>query len=175
MPTYDATTATCWVDTFKEGVLSTVGHDVRLEVTSFEVRIDDDGVEATFDPESLRVLHAMRQGEPHLSGLSARDKATIERYVRDDILEARRFRTLRFTADEVELDEGVVEIEGELELHGEREELEVTAERRGDRWVTEVRLHQPTWGIRPFRALMGALKIKPGVVVTLSLPVSALD
>lgn len=175
MPTYDATTARCWVDAFKEGMLSTVGHDVRLEVGTFEVRIDDDGVEATFDPASLKVMHAMRRGEPHRTALSDRDKATIERYVRDDILEARRFRTVRFEADEIDVDGDVVEIEGELELHGETEELAFEAHRRGDRWVAEVRLHQPTWGIRPFKALMGALKIKPGIVVTLSLPVSALD
>lgn len=173
MPTFDATTATVWVDAFKEGVLSKVGHDVRLRVGTFSITVDDDRIEATFDPTSLAVESAMKDGRPNPGALSKRDASTIERYVRDDILEARRYRTLRFEADELDLDDDALEIEGVLELHGVREDLAVTAVRGEDGWRAEVRLNQPTWGIKPFRALMGALKIRPVIHVTVELPLSA--
>jgi hypothetical protein len=175
MPTFDASTATVVVDAFKEGLLSRAGHDVRLTVGSFEILVEEDRIEATFDPSSLKVLHAMKKGQPHHGALSDRDMATIEGYVRDDILECSRYRALRFEADELDLDDDVLEVEGQLSCHGETEELSFTAELRGDQWVAEVKLHQPTWGIRPFKALMGALKIKPGIVVTVTLPASAFD
>jgi len=174
MPSFDASTATVTVEAFKEGLLSRVGHDVRLEVTSFTVEIDADGVTATFDPRSLRVLGAVRDGRIDDGALSAKDRSTIEGYVRNDILAASRFPTLRFEADEVDVDGDEADLEGELELHGVTHDLSVHAERDGDHWVAEVKLHQPDFGIRPFKALMGALKIKPGIRVTVRLPAAAL-
>jgi len=40
MPTFDATTARCSVIAYKEGLLSAVGHNVRLEVGRFEVVLE---------------------------------------------------------------------------------------------------------------------------------------
>jgi len=173
LPTFDATTATVLVDAFKEGLLSRVGHDVRLEVTRFDIRVDADRIEATFDPASLKVLGAVRDGRIDAGALSDKDKATIVGYVRDDILGVSRHPTIRYVAEEVDADADEVDIEGELELHGATVDVDVHGRREGDRWVARVRLHQPDFGIRPFKALMGALKIKPGVEVTVSLPAAA--
>jgi len=175
MPTFDASSATVLVDAFKEGLLSRVGHDVRLEVTRFQIRIDADGVEASFDPASLRVLGAVKDGRIDDGALSAKDMNTILGYVAKDILASSRYKTIRFTSDDVDADDDEAAIEGELELHGVTNDVSVQAQLEGDHWVTEVRLHQPDYGIRPFKALMGALKIKPGVRVTVKLPASAFD
>jgi hypothetical protein len=37
-----------------------------------------------------------------------------------------------------------------------------------------VALHQPDFGIRPYRAMLGALKVKAGVVVRASIPAAEL-
>jgi hypothetical protein len=40
----------------------------------------------------------------------------------------------------------------------------------GDRWVTDLKLHQPDFGIKPFSAALGALKVKPDVIIRVSVP-----
>jgi hypothetical protein len=45
--------------------------------------------------------------------------------------------------------------------------------REGERLATSVRLHQPDFGIAPYRAMLGALRVKADVVVRASVPASA--
>ncbi len=170
MPTYDASTARCSVIAYKEGLLSAVGHNVRLEVERFEIRIDEDGVEADFDATSLRPVCAVKDGRDDPGALSAKDLGTIAGYVRKDILDSARYPSIRFRSVDYAPDDDEITVEGELELHGETRDIDLTAEREGDEWVARVRLRQPDFGIRPFKALMGALKIKPEVDVELRIP-----
>jgi hypothetical protein len=170
MPSYDASSARCSVIAYKEGLLSAVGHNVRLQVDRFEVRIDDDGVEAEFEAASLRAICAVKDGHDDHGALSDKDKDTIAGYVRKDILETGRHPRIIFRSTEFDRDEDEIAIEGELELHGETRDIELVAAREGSEWVARVRIRQPDFGIRPFKALMGALKIKPEVDVELRIP-----
>jgi hypothetical protein len=52
--------------------------------------------------------------------------------------------------------------------------LSATARREGERLVCAVRLSQPDFGIRPYKAFLGALKVQAEVRVELSLPAGAL-
>ena len=45
-----------------------------------------------------------------------------------------------------------------------------TAERRGDRAVARLTVNQPGFRGKPFRAMMGALRVKPEIVIELSAP-----
>ena len=175
MPTYDATTADCFVYAYKEGLLSAVGHDVKLRVGRFSVDAEPDRILATFDPGSLSVVCAMRQGQENPGALSDKDKKTVEGYLRDDILHPRRYPKIEFRSTEVEAEDDGWRVEGNLTLHGRTRAVTARVERRGDRVVTRVRVHQPDFGIEPFRAMLGALKIQPTVEVELSVPTTALD
>ena len=64
MPTYGPRDAEVLVFTFKHGLLSAMAHDLKLRATSFEVEVDEEHrrVRAKFDPASLRVVSAMRDG-----------------------------------------------------------------------------------------------------------------
>ncbi|MEZ4235397.1 MAG: YceI family protein [Myxococcota bacterium] len=171
MPTYAPPEARCEVFTYKEGLLSAVGHDVKLAVERFEVTVEADRVEATFDAGSIAVVCARKDGRDNPGALSDKDKRTIEGYVRDDVLHSRRYPKITF-ASEVFEEEGEDErrVEGELSLHGRTREIEATVRRDGDRWVCRVRLHQPDFGITPFKAMLGALRIQAHVDVELSVP-----
>ena len=39
-----------------------------------------------------------------------------------------------------------------------------------DDWVAELKLHQPDFGIKPYSAALGALKVKPDILVRVSVP-----
>lgn len=178
MHTVDASVVQCRVYAFKEGLLSAVGHDVALSVDKLAVTIDGQQITATFDPSRLTVLYAMRNGEPNPSALSDKDKRTIEGYVREDILHSRRYPTLRFVSTSIATEDGsgdsVLIIEGALELHGRTKTIRARITREADRISSCVRLHQPDFGITPFRAMLGALRIQPNIEVRISLPSSAL-
>jgi len=162
MPTYDATNAECRVFTFKEGLLSAVAHDLELDVGRFEVEVAGDGsIRASFDPTSLGVVHALSNGAPAPDALSRRDRAKIDANIAKDVLHPKRHPSIRFESTEV-TDE---QVRGRLELHGRTRDI--TLDRRGDE--VEATLHQPDFGIAPFSAMLGTLKIKPDVRVRLRL------
>lgn len=170
MPTFDASTARVHVFAHKEGLLSAVGHDVRLEVRTFSLDVGAERVEGTFDARSVRAVCATKQGRDAPGTLSPKDLATIDGYVQNDILETRRHAEVRFVSTSVELADGAGEVTGELTLHGRTREVVARVSTEGGRTVARLRLHQPDFGIAPFKAMLGALKIQPGVDVELSVP-----
>lgn len=170
MPTWDATTAHCHVFAWKEGVLSAFGHDVRLEVRRFEVRLEGETVTATFDPRTVKAVAAVRDGRDVPGTLSAKDLDTIDGYVQKDILDTRRFGEITFTSSSVDLEDGAGTVTGTLHLHGQRRTVTARLVRQDGRTVAKVRLAQPDFGITPFKAMLGALKMQAVVDVELSVP-----
>ena len=174
MPVYAPPDARCRIYTYKEGLLSAVGHDLLLEVGAFEVAVEPgEGLTATFETRSIAVINALRDGVPDPAALSDKDRTTIAGYLHDDVLHSRRhpkitFRGTDFREDDDEDD--AWEVEGDLNLHGRTRSLTATVALRDDRWVSRVRIHQPDYGIAPFRALMGTLRIAAHVEVELSIP-----
>ncbi len=163
MPTYDASNAECRVFTFKEGLLSAVAHDLEIDVERFEVEVADDGsIVASFDAASLRVLDAVVDGTRAPGKLSARDKKKIDAYILSDVLRTKRHPKVRFESTKV----GESSVEGRLELHGRSKQISL---RRLGEAEAEVTLHQPDFGIKPFSAMLGTLKIKPGIRVRMRL------
>lgn len=158
----DESTAECLVFTYKEGLLSPIAHDLRIRVSRFVIEADADRVRARFDAASLRVECALRDGAEH--PLSERDRRQIEHHIADGVLKARRWPEIRFDSRAV-TEEGA---SGTLTLCGVERPLGVPMRREDGRRVCEVRLHQPDFGIRPFRAMLGTLKVKPDVLVRLT-------
>ncbi len=158
--------ARCRVYTFKEGLLSAVAHDLLVEVTRFHVEVDEAAatVAAEFDAASLRVVTAMAGGAP-TGALSADDKQKIERTIADEVLDARRHPVIRYGGRAA----GGA-IDGTLELHGARRPLRVPYVTRGDVRVATARVHQPEFGIRPYRAMLGTLRVAADVEVVVEIP-----
>lgn len=170
MTTWDATSAECAVYTFKEGLLSRVAHDLRLRATRFSVRDEGDVVEVRVDATSIVYDAVMHDGAPAHEGLSPSDQRKVEATLRDDVLDTGRFAEIVFRATTVDRRETDVTLTGSLTLHGVTRPLTATARARGDRWEAEVTVHQPDFGIAPYRAMMGALKVKPDVRVVVRVP-----
>jgi hypothetical protein len=55
-------------------------------------------------------------------------------------------------------------------MYGKSRNIQTSVRSDGDRWVAEVKIHQPDFGIKPYTAALGALKVKPDVVVRVSVP-----
>jgi hypothetical protein len=165
---YDARDAEVLIFTYAEGLLAGVAHDLKLKVTEFTIEVDGaaSAVLATLEPSSVRVICAMVHGLEDTAALSSHDLREIEHHIALEVLQPAHHGELRFEGylAEPEL------LRGTLTLHGQMGELEVPVRREGAVWITEFTLDQRAWGIRPYRAMLGALKVKAEVRVRVAVP-----
>lgn len=169
---YDADNAECFVFTFKEGLLSPVAHDLRLKVTRFSIEVDVPGasVIASFDTSSLRVDTPMKEGAENPTALSASDKDKIAGQIRDDVLHSAKHPEATFRSRSVVArDDGGYDVNGDFTLHGVTRRLQVRTALVESRQQLELSLHQPDFGITPYRAMLGTLKIQSDVKVLIRL------
>jgi polyisoprenoid-binding protein YceI len=102
-------------------------------------------------------------------GSSANEK--IASQIPKEVLETDRYDRITFTSRRVARrpDRGY-SISGDLNLHGTTRAIDVETRLDGGKQVAEVELHQPDYGIVPFKAMMGTLKVKPDVRVRITVP-----
>ncbi len=172
MARFDAYNSDCLVFSFKDGLLSRLAHDLKLKVERFSIEVDDTThqIKATFDPSSLEVVCAQVDGRDDPSTLSQGDKKKIYDNATKDVLRVRKYPEVRFeSTNVVERGEGFA-VEGTLHMHGKSKTIQTSVRAAGDRYTAELKLHQPDFGIKPFTAALGALKVKPDVLVRVSVP-----
>lgn len=166
MARLDSTKAEVVVLTFKEGLLSAVAHDLKLRVGRFTIDAEGDRFVGEFDTASLRVVEAMKDGHEHPGALSASMKADVEKNIAHDVFDSRKHATARFETTKVSADA----VEGRLTLNGVTRDVRGTRKDAGGQRVAEFRFDQRDFGIKPYSAMLGTLKIKPEVVVRVSVP-----
>lgn len=157
MARYDASSAEILVFTFKEGLLSAVAHDLKLKATKFSLEVDGSTARLDLEAGSLRVVTAMKDGADSPSAIAPSKFGEIEKNAFDDVLQVKKFPSIQFNATQVT----DTEVVGKLTLHGQTHE--VRGRRTGN--AAEFRIDQRTFGIKPYSAMLGALKVKPEVVV----------
>ena len=170
MTTFNASNAQCYVLTYKEGLLSVVAHDLKIGVTSFEVKAEGGVVTGTFDARSLRVIAAMKDGQEAASSLSEKDRADVEQNIVKDVLDAKKHGQIQFSSTSLEKSGAGWRVRGNLTIKGNTKAVVFTATQSGDRVVAEVPINQLDYGVKPYSAMLGTLKIKPEIKVVISLP-----
>ncbi len=175
MARHDARDADCRVFTYKEGLLSAVAHDLELVVRSFEIDVSDDGkrVSARFDPRSIEVVDAMVDGRRSPGTISERDKEKIQSNIMSEVIPVRKHPDIRFESTDIRESGDGWTIRGRLDLAGRQREITLDAKREDGAAVAEVVLHQPDYGIKPYSAMLGTLKIKPDIRVRVRIPLPA--
>lgn len=171
MPRFDESSGECQVLTFRDGLLQAVGHDLKLRFGAFTLETSDDGsrVSGTFDVRTLRVVNAMKGLVEDKTALSASDKRSIDETIAKQVLKVAEHPTATFRSIEVNHTEAGVHIDGELTLCGARKRVACLVRRAGEFLNTDISLYQPDFGITPYTAMMGALKVKPHVTVRVAL------
>jgi hypothetical protein len=168
MPSFDQTKAECRVFTFKDGLLSKIAHDLEINVSRFSVQAEPNSVRAEFDTTSLVVIHPMKDGKPNPDGLSDSDKSKVQSQIIDEVLHAKEHPKATFVSRSVERrPDGGYSISGDLTLHGTTRAIQAATKLEAGRQVASIELHQPDYGITPFKAMLGTLKVKADVIVRL--------
>lgn len=149
------------VHTRKAGAAAKAGHNLLIDVDSWEATISagDDpssaSLELSVDSSSLHV----REGTGGIVALGDDDKASIGQTIAEEILKG---GPIEFHSTSVEPSEkgGPLEVHGELNLLGTSRPLsfELSGD-EGGKLTGTAKLKQSDFGIKPYSALFGTLKV----------------
>ena len=173
MQRFDQSTALCKIFTYKEGLLSYLAHDLRISVTSFSISMGgkDHFLEAYVDARSLHVDCAMENGRERPDLLSARDRTDIDNNIIRDVLHTDKYPDSILLSSSVKKEGENYLVKADLTLAGRTQEMSFEVRKEDDkRYIADVRLHLPDFGIKPFSALLGAIKIRPDILIHIEIP-----
>lgn len=160
-------TAVIDIFTFKEGLLAGVGHDMRLRLDRAEIELEGETIRARVPLAGLVVEGAVRDGVVQPAALDARQRADIERAARQDVLRVARHPTAEFTGT-AKPAQGGFDVRGTLALAGRSAPLACRIDGAGPGYQARFTLRPSTWGIAPYRALLGALRLQDRVDLALT-------
>jgi polyisoprenoid-binding protein YceI len=151
--------------TFRDGLAARAGHDLTIDVASWEgeLTVSEESAPARLDVRIDLTSLAVREGTGGLSALTARDRRDIAGTARK-VLATDRHPDARFRAELFEARPGGGVITGTLTLHGQTHPLRLEV-----REVTEGRYHatgsvtQSDFGIKPYTGFLGALRVRDAV------------
>ena len=154
--------ASLTIRTGRTGGAAKAGHDLVIEVESWQAALDPEAQPAltlTADSRSLRVL----EGTGGIKSLTESDKADIRKTIDKEVLKG---TPIEFRSSKVEEAPGGLNVHGELSLCG-RQALVVFDLTVGDdgRVTGSADVAQTAFGIKPYSALFGALKVADEVRV----------
>ena len=153
------------VYTYKEGLLSKLAHDLRFTLARFSISASGAEVSARFEVGSLRVDGAIKSGKLERAELSQADRDKIHATVQD-VLGAREYGEAKLSAKLLTTRPPFL-MEGQFTLKGDTRPVAVRLERDEDRLFGELTITPSQWGIRPYRALGGTLKLQDRVRITI--------
>jgi len=150
------------VKTGRSGAAAKAGHDLVLEVGSWEATLDvgdAPSLELSADPTSLKVI----EGKGGMQALDDDGKADILKSIDKDVLKK---KAIAFRSTSVEQSDGGLAVKGDLELVGTNAPLEFNVRVGADgRLSASATVKQTNWGMKPYSALFGALKVNDEVEV----------
>jgi polyisoprenoid-binding protein YceI len=152
------------IKTGREGAAAKAGHDLVLEAKTWDGTVeigDDASVKLTVDPSSIEVESGSGGAKP----LGDKDKADIKKSMSDKVLGSSQ---ISFESSDVKVDNGSMNVSGNLSVAGSSNSITVPLTVGDDGTVRgSVKLSQSDYGIKQFKALMGALKVSDSVEVQL--------
>ena len=164
---FDPAASRLTVQAFAEGLLSMFGHDPLIGVKDFQGEasfvpgtFENASVKLTINANSLRVVNDVKE----------KDRQDIERTMRDEVLETRKYPEIVFQSKNVSLSriaEGRyrARVIGDLTLHGVTQNNiwingEVTVNNDGLKAKGDFAIKQTDYKITPVSVVGGTLKIK---------------
>jgi len=170
--------------TFRDGLVAQAGHDLTIEVARWSA---DLVVSPDLAPASLKVIVdlgslVVRDGTGGLKPLTDRDKREIAVTARN-VLKADRFPQAEFnatafkprsdTSDGQPGPDGAGTVRGTLTLAGQTGPVELNVQPVGSgRYQATTTIRQTDFGIKPYSAFLGSLKVRDTVDVEVQVDLS---
>lgn len=178
MRRFDQSSAVCQIFTYKEGLLSPFAHDLRIKVTSFVIEVGgkDHLIRAFFDAGSLRVDCAMENGREMPDLLSPKDRKEINESIVKEVLDAETYPDISLSSSSVIREDSKYLVSGKLSMHNRDRDISFFVQKTDSAcYTSDVKLHLPDFGIKPFSTLLGAVRIKPDILIHIEIPTDSIE
>jgi polyisoprenoid-binding protein YceI len=159
------------IRTSRTGLGARAGHDLTIEVTRWqaEVTVDSSDVaRSSVNVEADAGSFEVRKGTGGVKPLTDADRAEIKKTIREKILDTGQHPAITFRSTRVAGTPGSFSIDGDLTITDRTQPVTVHGQLADDRVQVSVAVVQSRWGIRPYTAFFGALKLSDEVTVELS-------
>jgi polyisoprenoid-binding protein YceI len=157
------------VRTGRTGLGSRAGHDLIIEATQWDGTVTVNAAEPGRSSVAIEVgvdSLEVRSGSGGVKPLTAGDRAEIRRIIREKMLHTARHPTVTFRSTGVSGSPEALAVDGELTVMGESRPVTVRARLGADGRVQGgATVVQSRWGITPYSAFFGALKVADEVAV----------
>jgi len=153
--------ATLHVETGRSGAAAKAGHDLTIDVKSWEATLevgDNSSLQLSADPTSLHV----REGKGGMQALKDDDKEDIRKTIDKDVLKK---KGITFQSSSVQQAGDGLKVSGDLEMGGKTKPVTFDLSESGGTLTGSAVVKQSDWGIKPYSALFGALKVNDEVKV----------
>jgi polyisoprenoid-binding protein YceI len=150
--------------TFKDGVLARLAHDLRLSASAFEITLHQGKISAYFLANSLEVDGVAHGEHVDPGALSVHDKQKIQHTIQADILDSARHPRIEVSGT-LNQAQGRHFVEAELRLRGIQRPLEIPIMFADGKLTAECSFAPSAFGIAPYKALAGAIRLKDRVLV----------
>jgi len=166
------------IRTSRAGLAARAGHDLLIEVTRWEARVEVPGegdvaaasITAELDLGSL----AVREGTGGARPLTASDRADIEKTMRKILASGTEPATASFRSTRVITSNVGGAIEGTATFHGRSQPVRLQVQEPAPgRYRGTAAVQQTAFGITPYTGFLGALKLRDEITVEFDLDLAA--
>lgn len=157
-----------FIKTARTGLGAKAGHDLTIEVTHWRGKLV---VDAAHPASSSVTIEAdidsfeVREGTGGVKPLTDADRADIKKTLRTKVLNADRYPAIVFTSNQVSGTPEWFRVDGDLSIAGVTQPVTVEGRVDGGRAVGSAVVVQTRWGIKPYSAFLGALRLRDEVGV----------
>jgi polyisoprenoid-binding protein YceI len=148
------------VRTGRTGTVAKAGHDLLIHVDRWSATLDLATPKVTLDADATS-LHVI-EGTGGMKSLDEDDRANIRQTIDDEILKRVE---ISFRSTEVQQSDGRLAVRGELTLVGATRPITFDLALDDDHVSGSAVVTQTEWGMKPYSALFGALKVADEVRV----------
>ena len=141
--------------TYKAGLLSPMAHDLQLSLGRWELQPEGTRWLFQADAAHLEIDGPVVRGQLEQRGITDRDRRKIKGHIQDTILQTRSHPKIIFRGRP----NGAC-LEGTLRLRGMVHPIQIPLRNEGQLVHGQVELRPSRWGIAPFKALGGAIKLQ---------------
>jgi polyisoprenoid-binding protein YceI len=155
------------VKTTRTGLGAKAGHDLTIEVTRWrgDVLVEADPANSSVTVEADVESFEVREGVGGVKPLTDGDRREIKKNIQEKILHSGRHPTITFRSTGISGTGESFRVEGDLTIAGATQPVTLHGLLTDGRVRGSATVVQSRWGIRPYSALFGALKLSDEVEV----------
>ena len=131
------------------------------------MNLDNGASAVTLDCDSSSL--EVREGKNGAKALSDKDRVEIRKNIDEKILKG---QPISFRSTSVQRVDGGLAVQGELSIGETSRPVEFDLDIEGERVKGTVPVVQSEYGIKPFKALMGALKVRDDIEIVIDAPLA---